>query len=90
MIDVRLVGGPCQGTWLSLASPYTPTLLSLAPLRGEWIVIGTDKIPLPDIPFEGTVTYKLVRSASDLQPHPLYEGSEVGLATYVLDMGEFL
>lgn len=77
MIDAELHGGALDGVTYAIASPYVPQHLDLAPVAGHWVVVGTDRIPMPVLPLAGTVTYRLSEDGTRME-----NGAAQGTATY--------
>jgi hypothetical protein len=77
---------------VSLAAPGVPERLEYAPAPDRappvtpsgYMLVGYDRLP-PVSDWPGVVLYVLDREASDLRPHPKYEGMEVGTAVYRLE-----
>lgn len=98
MLRVHHADGPLAGAEndVSLAAPRTPRRLQYAPApEGEaitaagYFLIGYDDDLLVG-PYRGLVVYELDRNASQLQPHPEYDGMEEGDAVYREAPGEML
>lgn len=86
MMRFTFKGGVFDGHRLGIAAPYTPRAVWLvkAPppaAQLEVLLVGTERLP-PGPMFPDAVEYRLDRDASDLRPHPQYEGMEIGEAVY--------
>ena len=76
---------------VSIAATSVPDVLYYAPAPRDapnltpagYLLVGYNQPP--ELPWDGQVRYALDREASDLRPHPEYEGMEEGQAVYVLE-----